>query len=48
MCPRCGRAMTDVVTIAAVASEPGLIAYECTGCGYVTSVLHYPQHHEAR
>jgi predicted RNA-binding Zn-ribbon protein involved in translation (DUF1610 family) len=28
-----------VVTIAPTASEPGLIAYECPNCGYVTSVL---------
>jgi len=40
--------MKDVVTIAPVASEPGLIAYECPRCGYVTSVLHYPRHDVAR
>ena len=42
-CPRCGAAMKDVVTIPPVADEPGLIAYECPKCGYVTSELHYPQ-----
>jgi predicted RNA-binding Zn-ribbon protein involved in translation (DUF1610 family) len=31
--------MKDVVTIAPLASEPGLIAYECPNCGHVTSVL---------
>ncbi len=47
-CPRCRAVMKDVVTIAPVASEPGLIAYECPRCGYVTSVLHYPRHDVAR
>jgi hypothetical protein len=28
-CSRCGTAMKDVVTIAPLASNPGLIAYEC-------------------
>jgi hypothetical protein len=32
--------MKRVVTIAPVLHEPGLIAYECPGCGYVTSILH--------
>jgi hypothetical protein len=31
--------MKDVVRIAPVQSDPGLIAYECPSCGYVTSVL---------
>jgi len=31
--------MAEVVTIAPVLDEPGLIAYECPQCGYVTSVL---------
>jgi hypothetical protein len=42
-CPRCGAAMKDVVTIPPVADEPGLIAYECSKRGYVTSEFHYPQ-----
>jgi hypothetical protein len=31
--------MKEVVWIAPVQSDPGLIAYECPSCGYVTSVL---------
>jgi len=38
-CPRCKAKMDEVVRIAPLAEEPGLIAYECPACGYVTSVL---------
>jgi predicted nucleic acid-binding Zn ribbon protein len=38
-CPRCKAPMKDVVSIAPAKSDPGLIAYECQSCGYVTSVL---------
>jgi len=38
-CPRCKFPMDEVVTIAPVGDEPGLIAYECPSCCYVTSVL---------
>jgi hypothetical protein len=31
--------MKDVVRIAPVQGDPGLIAYECPACGHVTSVL---------
>jgi hypothetical protein len=31
--------MQEIVRIAPIQSEPGLIAYECPSCGYVTSVL---------
>jgi hypothetical protein len=31
--------MDEVVSIAPVVGEPGLTAYECPKCGYVTSVL---------
>jgi hypothetical protein len=41
-CTRCGATMDEVVSIAPLAGEPGLIAYECPGCGYVTSVLFHP------
>ena len=43
-CPRCKVPMKDVVTIAPAQGDPGLIAYECPSCGYVTSVLidHWP------
>jgi hypothetical protein len=30
---------SNLVSIAPVAGEPGLIAYECPKCSYVTSVL---------
>lgn len=40
VCPRCAAAqMTDIVTIAPLLHAPGLIAYECPKCGYVTSVV---------
>jgi|EndMetStandDraft_8_1072994.scaffolds.fasta_scaffold1274060_2 rubredoxin len=42
-CPRCKAPMKDVVRIAPVQNDPGLIAYECASCGYVTSVLMGPQ-----
>jgi hypothetical protein len=41
VCPRCGTAMKDVLTIQPVAHEPGLIAYECPSCVYITSLLTY-------
>ncbi len=41
-CTRCGAAMDEVVSIAPLAGEPGLIAFECPSCGYVTSVLVHP------
>ncbi len=31
--------MADIVTIAPLVHAPGLIAYECPNCGYVTSVI---------
>jgi hypothetical protein len=34
--------MAEVVTIAPLIHEPGLIAYECSNCGYVTSILQPP------
>jgi hypothetical protein len=38
-CPRCKAPMTEVLRIAPVQSDPGLTAYECPSCGYITSVL---------
>jgi hypothetical protein len=35
--------MDEVVSIEPVVGEPGLIAYECPNCVYVTSVLVQPQ-----
>ena len=35
--------MKEVVSIAPIGHEPGLVAYECPACGYVTSVLLHPQ-----
>jgi hypothetical protein len=43
LCSRCGTPMKDVVTIAPLVAEPGLVAYECPNCGYVTSVLLRPE-----
>jgi len=34
--------MDEVLSIAPLVGEPGLIAYECPSCGYVTSVLIHP------
>jgi len=43
-CPRCkAAAMADILTIAPTPHQPGLIAYECPKCGYVTSVLLQPE-----
>jgi hypothetical protein len=39
VCPRCKAPMNEVVRIAPVQNDPGLIAYECRSCGYVKSVL---------
>jgi hypothetical protein len=35
--------MDEVVRIAPVAGEPGLIAFECPNCTYVTSALQQPK-----
>lgn len=42
-CSRCGAAMDEVVRIEPLAGEPGLIAYECPSCGYVTSLFSQPE-----
>jgi len=42
-CPRCKTIMDEVVRIAPLAGELGLIGYECPGCCYVTSVLLQPK-----
>ena len=31
--------MSDILSIVPTLHQPGLIAYECPKCGYVTSVL---------
>jgi hypothetical protein len=38
-CPRCGAPMNEVATIAPIGDEPGLVAYECSKCAHLTSVL---------
>jgi hypothetical protein len=43
VCPRCQVKMSEVVRIAPLGHEPGLIAYECPECVYVMSVLCTPQ-----
>jgi hypothetical protein len=40
--------MKDIVTIAPIGDEPGLVAYECPKCGSVTSVLQHPKQHSTR
>jgi hypothetical protein len=47
-CPRCKAPMDEVVSIAPVVGDPGLIAYECPNCSYVTSVLVQPASAESR
>jgi hypothetical protein len=42
-CPRCQTMMDEVVRIAPVVNETGLIAYECPVCEYVTSALWQPK-----
>lgn len=41
-CPRCTNSMDELLRIAPTATDQGLIAYECSSCGYVTSVLVAP------
>jgi ribosomal protein S27AE len=41
-CPRCGATMKDVVTIPPLGRAPGLVAYACSRCEYITSELFYP------
>jgi hypothetical protein len=38
-CPRCPASMREVTRVEPLQKEAGLIAYECSGCGYVTSVI---------
>jgi len=42
-CPRCTNSMDELLRIAPTAKDQGLIAYECSSCGYVTSVLVAPR-----
>jgi hypothetical protein len=42
-CPRCKATMDEVVRIAPRGHEPGLIAYECLSCHYVTSMIWQPK-----
>jgi hypothetical protein len=42
-CPRCKAKMDEVVRIAPLVDDPGLIAYECPACHYVTSILWTPE-----
>ena len=47
-CSRCNVMMSDILTIAPTLHEPGLIAYECPNCGYVTSILTQPASQQRR
>jgi hypothetical protein len=38
-CPRCRAPMQEIMRIAPLRNEPGLIAYECPSCGKVTSEI---------
>jgi DNA-directed RNA polymerase subunit RPC12/RpoP len=38
-CARCKAPMKEVVWITPIQNDPGLIAYECPACGFLTSVL---------
>ena len=38
-CPRCRAPMQEIMRIAPLRIEPGLIAYECPTCGKVTSEI---------
>ena len=38
-CPRCHTSMAEIMRIAPLGNEPGLIAYECPACGKVTSEI---------
>jgi hypothetical protein len=42
-CPRCkNSSMDELLRIAPTGNDQGLIAFECSSCGYVTSVLVAP------
>ena len=41
-CPRCQAMMDEVVRIAPLQDDPGLIGYECPSCKYVTSFFWQP------
>jgi hypothetical protein len=43
LCPRCKSPMKEVLSIAPLAHEPGLIAYECPRCVFVTSEILRPE-----
>ena len=38
-CPRCQTSMREVTRVEPLQKEAGLIAYECSACGYVMSVI---------
>jgi hypothetical protein len=47
-CPRCKAPMDELFRIAPKENDPGLIAYECPSCAYVTSVLVRPEDRRSR
>src|SRR6516225_12382529 len=42
ICRQCKRGMQTVAAIDSFAGSPGLVAFQCVGCGATDSVLVYP------
>jgi hypothetical protein len=38
-CQRCSGTMDEIMQIEALWDAPGLVAFECPDCGYLTSVI---------
>jgi uncharacterized Zn finger protein len=38
-CQRCSGTMDEIMQIEALWDAPGLVAFECPDCGYLTSVV---------
>ena len=38
-CQRCSGTMDEIMEIEALWNQPGLVAFECPDCGYLTSVV---------
>jgi hypothetical protein len=42
-CQRCSGTMDEIMQIEALWDAPGLVAFECPDCGYLTSVVVPPE-----